>query len=223
MNSGINYTISSRIKAARERLGISRENLIARINSDSERPISRRSNELQTLEFERFRRWEDGTNGVKHEWIPILCKHLKCEVGYLYGEFDNFTQTATDIQKETGLSSKAVESLLGICKYGPSNAFQALSLILENEDIWKFLSCEAEKVSGKNVLSLIGSYFSVSDAKNNGFIVSDGENSVRLSGADHIRSISNNGVHMLQPLLERTQLDSVVDALKEIKNASLNE
>lgn len=111
MNIGIKNTISERIQDARKRMGISREDLITLINKDPDRPISKRDKLPITLEFETYRRWEDGTNRIKLDWIPILCKYLKCDAGYLFGEYNELTHQKANIHYETGLSESAIDVL----------------------------------------------------------------------------------------------------------------
>ena len=203
----MNYAISERMKQARLRRGISRQLLIDEINRDIDRPKERGTDFPKDLEFETYRRWEDGTNRVSLDWLPVLCRHLYCDIGYLFGEYEELTRVATDIRSETGLSVKALESLIGIYKYGPTDTLNAINTLLENEGIWMFLGHQAEEIEGKNPLSAIGTYLSGGNPTN-GLILPNGE---RLHGENYT---------LVQALIDRTNLDAVQDSLKAVKKAA---
>lgn len=204
----MNYTIPERIKQARERRGISRQALIDEINQDIDRPQEKGDENPKDLQFETYRRWEDGTNRISFNWIPVICRHLHCDVGYLFGEYEELTRAASDICKETGLSEKAVESLMGIFRYGTQEELEAINTLLTNEDVWKFLGPQnAEKIKAANPLLAIGRYLSGGNPIN-GIVMPNGE---RVHGADYSR---------IQPLIDRVNLDAVDDALKAIKRAA---
>lgn len=58
-----------------------------------------------------IRKWERGEVLPPLEHLLKMCELFGCELGYLLGEFDLPTKTATDIHQETGLSLKAIEQL----------------------------------------------------------------------------------------------------------------
>ncbi len=131
--------IGARLKTARDKLGMSQEDLLERINIDSNRPIDKRDGEYVTLEFERYRRWEDGTNMVSNEWIPTLCKHLECDVGFLFGDYEELTRQKASIHNETGLNQTAIEvlQLLNIQSEVSTlrrNVLETINLLLEHSD-----------------------------------------------------------------------------------------
>jgi DNA-binding Xre family transcriptional regulator len=68
-----------------------------------------------------------------------LCSVFDCELGYLLGEYDCKTRTATDIQKETGLSEKSIDILKGNLEHKQIATF--LSDLIENIEDLYFLSC----------------------------------------------------------------------------------
>lgn len=136
--SGIKNTISNRIMAARKKRKLSRDALIEEINSDPMRPKDA-AGDCLTLEFETYRRWEDGTNRIKCEWLPVLCSHLSCDVGYLFGEYDELTRQKASVCAETGLSESAVEVLQHLnCRSSESSLIrdliETINLILVHAD-----------------------------------------------------------------------------------------
>lgn len=123
MNNGINNTkkvkeiVGERINKARQTKGLTRIALAKAMCSSPkasiEASISRY--ELEDLEKKleaRIRQWESGANPVDIEWIPAICSVLRCDVGYLFGDYDERTRVYTDVVKATGLSKEAVEKLL---------------------------------------------------------------------------------------------------------------
>lgn len=58
-----------------------------------------------------IRKWERGEVLPPLDHLLKMCSLFGCELGYLLGEYDLPTKTATDIQQETGLSLKAVNML----------------------------------------------------------------------------------------------------------------
>lgn len=96
-------TIGERIKTARckpfnESSGYSQGGLAVALGLDS---TSRTT----------IRKWERGEVLPPLEHLLKMCELFGCELGYLLGEYDLPTRTATDIQQETGLSVKAIEQL----------------------------------------------------------------------------------------------------------------
>lgn len=64
-------------------------------------------------------KWEKGEGAGPTVWDLLrMCEVFGCDYGYLVGDYDCRTRTATDIQAETGLSEFAVINLL-IAAGGP--------------------------------------------------------------------------------------------------------
>lgn len=61
--------------------------------------------------YTRLSKWEQGTNAVPVEAIPALCATLDCDVGYLFGEYDERTRKHADACESTGLSEEAAAGL----------------------------------------------------------------------------------------------------------------
>lgn len=94
--------IGERIKDERKKAGYkSQQKFAEEIN------VSR-----QTLS--KWERGDDTTEASINDYLH-MCNIFGCELGYLLCEYDCKTRAATDINKETGLSEKAIEELR-VCK-----------------------------------------------------------------------------------------------------------
>lgn len=114
---GINSSISvqkmigSKIKLCREQRKLTRRTLCERLIKSAKAP--REASPIDIGKFEnRLKQWEYGNNPIDIEWIPAICDVLRCDVGYLFGDYAEYTRVSADIVKETGLSAKAVEKIL---------------------------------------------------------------------------------------------------------------
>ena len=120
--------------------------------------------------------WELGKNIPRAALIATLCNLLDCDPNHLlYEEAISPRKKAETISQATGLSAQATEALLGIHKYGPTNALNALDAILRYEQMWNFLSRKEENVSGINLLWHIGRYLSDDRAESH-YLVYIGKN-----------------------------------------------
>ncbi len=79
-------------------------------------------------------KWEKGEEKPSPSLYDLLkmCELFNCDFGYLIGEYDCKTRTATDIQKETGLSEKAIENL---CHLSPNERRLINDLLLSETDL----------------------------------------------------------------------------------------
>jgi transcriptional regulator with XRE-family HTH domain len=116
MTGGINDTkivkviIGERIKQARKLNNkMTQQALADRLSGSKKAPIL--NGKLNAVSQNRLKKWEDGTNPVELEWIPAICDVLGCDVGYLFGEYEELTRQVSDICKATGLSEDAVEAI----------------------------------------------------------------------------------------------------------------
>jgi transcriptional regulator with XRE-family HTH domain len=58
-------------------------------------------------------KWEKGEGAGPTVWDLLrMCEVFGCDYGYLVGDYDCRTRTATDIQEDTGLSEAAIDNLL---------------------------------------------------------------------------------------------------------------
>ena len=132
MNNSINSTIGERLRAARMLTESSRKQLAKDICNNAKAPEQKRltTEELEARLAERIRQWESGANPLDVRWIPAICDVLKCDVGYLFGDYEEQTRTKSDIVKETWLSEKAVQNILYMKEHDFS-ALVALSAFLE--------------------------------------------------------------------------------------------
>ncbi len=135
MTTGINdtYTVKKlmgkRIKQARENLDYSRQQFADILNSQENLPIVQ--NKIDSVSLERLKKWESGENPIALEWVPIICNVLDCDVGFIFGEYEEHKHKSADICKATGLSEKAVSDLISYNDYAP-HINGVLSLLLEN-------------------------------------------------------------------------------------------
>ena len=112
--------IGSRIRAARELSKLSRNELAARLLDNELYPeVAPRkgSNEITTpIEklSNRIKQWERGENPVGLEYIPSICDVLHCDVGYLFGNYDEHYHTFADISAVTGLTEENINRLIFI-------------------------------------------------------------------------------------------------------------
>lgn len=151
MKYGINNTryvkdiIGKRIKEARTNMiisngknrGMSRQMFVDELSKNEKAPL--RNGEKDSVSVDRLKQWEYGNNPIELEWIPAICEVLGCDVGYLFGEYEELTKEAADVCKETGLSSCAVEVLQSLKRRAQSsilvsNVLETLTLLLENTD-----------------------------------------------------------------------------------------
>lgn len=118
MKSCINDTLSvaklvgNRLKRAREEKSLSRQAFCDRINEREGRPI--RKGCIDRLDVERLKKWESGENPTSLEWLPLICTELDVDVGYLFGEYEEYKRACADIVAATRLSSRAVRNILSL-------------------------------------------------------------------------------------------------------------
>lgn len=102
--------VGRRLIEARNRKGMTRQVLADELGSNRKAPASKVG-----VSYDQLKQWERGINSIPLEWIPAICDVLGCDVGYLFGEYEELTRQSTDICKVTGLSENAVEA---ICSMG---------------------------------------------------------------------------------------------------------
>ena len=65
-------------------------------------------------------KWEKGNdNGICLDTIKCMCEIFNCEIGYLVGDYDTPQKETTDIHNKTGLSEKAIYSIISDTKARP--------------------------------------------------------------------------------------------------------
>lgn len=115
MASGIHDTnvvkkiIGARLTAARIKAGYSRQKAVDEIEASSLAPVFEKH---PTLEIGRYKKWEYGENPIEIEWLPAICKVYNCDVGYLFGEYEEYTMDRQTIRDKTKLSESAIDWLL---------------------------------------------------------------------------------------------------------------
>lgn len=106
----IKNTVGVRLQKARKDTGYSREKFCEVLNKHEASPVL--SCGAKALQPDTLKQWELGTNAINILWLPAVCKVLNCDTGYIFGEHEGKTGIISDVQKETGLSEKAIEELL---------------------------------------------------------------------------------------------------------------
>jgi len=101
--------VGGRLKAARENVGCSRQEAVDRIAASSLAPVFEKH---PTLGIDRYKKWEYGENPIEIEWLPAICEVYNCDVGYLFGEYQEYTKDRQRIRDKTKLSKNAVDWLL---------------------------------------------------------------------------------------------------------------
>lgn len=114
----VQKTIGSRIRAARDFAKLSRTEFAELLLKNEEYPeVTPRKggNEITTPTeklVNRIKQWERGENPVGLEFIPAICDVLHCDVGYLFGNYDEHYHLVADISSATGLSEENVIRLI---------------------------------------------------------------------------------------------------------------
>lgn len=104
----VKKTIGSRLQKAREKKDISRKAVVDLLNINPKAPSFKATKLLQEG---TYKKWEYGENPVQLEWIPALCEVLSCDVGYLFGEYEEIRRELSDAHKTTGLSEDSIKIL----------------------------------------------------------------------------------------------------------------
>lgn len=106
----VKTTIGKNLQRARVKKRISRKKFAELLNNCENRPIINKKREEMTED--RLKTWEYGTNAINIEWIPLLCKTLDCDVGFLFGEYEEYTIDKQKIKEMTTLSTEAIDWIL---------------------------------------------------------------------------------------------------------------
>lgn len=97
--------MGKRLRAARGKR--KRPALVQLLKESPKAPVESKA-EMTT---ERLKQWEYGNNPISHEWIPAICEVLNCDVGYLFGEYEEMRRELSDAHKTTGLSEESIKIL----------------------------------------------------------------------------------------------------------------
>ena len=152
--------MGQRLQSAREDKHITREALCDVVNKKYSPFVENRKDGLSLSSYKNY---EYGKNQIPTELIPVFCKELDFETGFLFGEHEEKRRTTTDMSSETGLSITAVENLRAygkVSRYNDELAEQSigqlrpvdiLSRLLEQDDFWYLLSLVAGECSSLNI------------------------------------------------------------------------
>lgn len=141
MTGGIHDTrdmkkiMGSKLQAARGKK-ISRQKLVDMLNSREDRPIIR--GKKDTLSPETLKQWEYGNNPINIEWIPVICEVLECDIGYLFGEYEEKRRETSDACKVTGLSEAVIERFR---REEGNYRKKQLEGVLLDKRFWEIINC----------------------------------------------------------------------------------
>lgn len=126
--------IGERIRTERKKLELTQDGLAEKIDIGSRQTIAQ---------------WENGVALPPLSKLLCMCDLFGCEIGYLLCDYDCKTRTATDIQKETGLSEAAINELITAHTSRQYFALLAVNALLED--------------SNMQTLDKLGRYFHIDD------------------------------------------------------------
>lgn len=126
--------IGERIRTERKKLDLTQDGLAEKIDIGSRQTIAQ---------------WENGVALPPLSKLLCMCDLFGCETGYLLCDYDCKTRTATDIQKETGLSEAAINELITAHTSRQYFALLAVNALLED--------------SNMQTLDTLGRYFHIDD------------------------------------------------------------
>lgn len=108
--------VGERLEAARKGKGLSRPGFASLLLQHCKAPTESNVCADPNLMAARLKQWEYGNNPIELEWIPAICDILKCDTGYLFGEYEALQHSVADVCQETGLSKEAVKRLQQLAK-----------------------------------------------------------------------------------------------------------
>lgn len=118
------HIIGDRIRKNRKEKELSQEQLAEYLEQITTNPIKR-----QTIA-----RWENGNPIKKIEQLTALCEIFDCDMSYLLCECDTKHIRTQDISSSTGLSEKAIDTLISLRKI-ESQLPDTISRIIENKNL----------------------------------------------------------------------------------------
>ena len=126
--------IGERIRTERKKLDLTQDGFAEKIDIGSRQTIAQ---------------WENGVALPPLSKLLCMCDLFGCEIGYLLCDYDCKTRTATDIQKETGLSEAAIKELITAHTCRQYFALLAVNALLEDSNL--------------QTLDTLGRYFDIDD------------------------------------------------------------
>lgn len=157
MTTGINDTnivkklVGQRLTKVRKSRGLTRQGAVDALNENSRAPSFENR---KFLGIETYKKWEYGENPVDIEWFPSICEVYSCDVGYLFGNYEEFTKELAKIKADTGLDQETASVLRSIksrsdmedvsgafgLAASSTHALRALNCLIQNENNFYLLS-----------------------------------------------------------------------------------
>lgn len=134
----VQRTMGERITRARIAKKLTHQKLADLISENENAPLV--DGVKGSVTVDRLKRWEYSQNPVDLEWIPAICDVLSCDVGYLFGDYEEFCRETSDVVRETGLTVRAVEQLRRIASTPQKYRLEIISYMLESKQYSIFLT-----------------------------------------------------------------------------------
>lgn len=106
----VKTTIGERLLTARTKKKLRRKDFVDILNQYENIPVNK-SNSQDFISEQRLKKWESGENPISLEWIPLICDALSCDIGYLFGSYEEDDFSTHKTCEYTGLSPEAVKKL----------------------------------------------------------------------------------------------------------------
>lgn len=163
-----------------------------------------------------LRKWEKGFAIPPLESLVAMASVFGCDIGYLLCDKDIKRQDIDDMAQTTGLSIPALENIIGMNEYGPSRSLDAINILLENSKTWRFLARLDERTPEYDPVYALANYLNPRGAV---FHVrsSSGKQLAQFTEDDYVHSPNINAVYNAGALVDRTNLDALEVALKQLK------
>lgn len=141
--------VGNRIELARKAKKLSRSALAELLIKNELCPVvttRKNTSEIKTPAealTDRLKQWEYGNNPVDLEFIPVICRVLECDVGYLFAEYSEKSRISSDLCSVTGLSEEAVNTLRHL-RNGEAANLVFINYLLCSADLPKLLEIASD-------------------------------------------------------------------------------
>lgn len=164
--------------------------------------------------------WENGKLNLSIDEFIKLCNIFDCDAGYLLGEYETKKHIDADIQKETGLSEKAIETLRSNKHYSPTDSLiSTINFLVEQETPLSTFGNFTTIDDTWSLLSKIDIFFKTKLNEKDMYVVT----SQGIKQVEHIADIlqySSETKRLLkgQDVFDDVSLSEIRDMLRKLKN-----